>query len=35
MSKILSYKDGKLQPPYNGKKVHEDDFSMGPGESER
>lgn len=23
-------KDGKLAPPYNGQKVHEDDFTRGP-----
>ena len=25
-------KDGKLAPPYNGQKVNENDFTMGPGE---
>lgn len=24
--------DGKLAPPYNGKKINEDDFTRGPGE---
>ena len=28
-------KDGKLTPPYNGKKVHEDDFTRGPGKKEK
>lgn len=27
-------KDGKLAPPYNGQKVNENDFTMGPGEIE-
>lgn len=24
--------DGRLAPPYNGQKVHKDDFTIGPGE---
>lgn len=24
--------DGNILPPYNGQKVNEDDFTMGPGE---
>ena len=28
-------KDGKLAPPYNGKKVNETDFTRGPGELEQ
>lgn len=30
-SGIIS-EDGKLVPPYNGQKVHDDDFTRGPGE---
>ncbi len=26
----LINKDGSLKPPYNGEKVNEDDFEMGP-----
>lgn len=26
-------KNGNIAPPYNGQKIHEEDFTMGPGES--